>query len=129
MSMSLKDFNKPLPLNESQRIKYFLLACIPSRLILASIPLLLTKYNINTKYYAIITLPIALAFLYLYFANGRMNASEGGGITWWSDYRLIHGMLFLTASIFLLDNNNLSSLVLLVDTLIGLGAFVNKHFM
>ena len=43
---------------------------------------------------------------YLYFTNTRLNAPEGGGVTWWAKYRLIHAMLYITAAIYIAQGND-----------------------
>ena len=62
---------------------------------------------------------IAFGFLYLYFTNGRLNAPEAGGKTWWSKLRIIHGLLYLTAGIYALQNNKLCWVPLLIDVVFG----------
>ena len=56
--------------------------------------------------------------LYLYFIKGRMNAPEGGGTTWWANYRLIHGLLYICASIYLLQEERLAWIPLTMDVLL-----------
>ena len=76
-------------LEKNDRILYFLLGCIGMRTILAILPIYL-PYN----WLQLFSLPIFLIgayFLYLYFTDGRLNAPEGGGNTWWANYRLLHG--------------------------------------
>tara|TARA_Y100001970_G_C13705424_1_gene589266 strand:- start:70 stop:438 length:369 start_codon:yes stop_codon:yes gene_type:complete len=109
-------------LTESNRIIFFLLGCIGSRLILAVLPLYLSKEWL--KYFGIIILIIALSFLYLYFTNGRLKAPEGGGNTWWAKFRLIHGLLYLTAAIYLFQKERLASIPLFIDVILGLILFI-----
>ncbi len=104
---------------------YFLVACIPVRLIISVLPLYLQEGWL--VYLGGITLLISLSFIYLYFTNGRMNAIEAGGKTWWSEYRIIHGMLYLTASIYLLQKKREGWIPLIMDTVLGIILFVNKH--
>ena len=98
-----------------KRSLLFILLCIPSRIGLAFLPNYLSDKN--KKYYSYLILVISLGFLYLYFSNRRLNAVEGGGVTWWHNYRLIHGMLYLTSFIYLYQNNKYSQLPLLIDIL------------
>jgi hypothetical protein len=95
--------------------KLFLFGCIPIRLLLVYIS---TKID-NLKLFSIPLFLIAFVFLYLYFTNGRLNAREAGGITWWSQLRLIHGLLYLTAGIYALQNNKLCWVPLLIDVVFG----------
>jgi len=109
-------------LTERTRIILFLIGCIGTRLILALIPLYLSKEWL--PYFGIIILIIALSFVYLYFTNGRLKAPEGGGNTWWAKFRLIHGLLYLTAAIYLFQKERLASTPLFIDVILGLGLFI-----
>lgn len=112
-------------LSKQQRILYFLVGCIGIRIIIAIIPLYIPKNLLPVL--GLLTLIIGIAFLYLYFSNQRMNAPEGGGVTWWANYRLIHGLLYLCASIYLLQKKRLAWIPLSIDVLFGLIVFiVNK---
>ena len=92
--------------------------CIPIRLLLVYLASTLNKNNL--RFFGIFLLVIALGFLYLYFANKRLNAAEAtGGVTWWSEYRLLHGLLYLCAAIYALQGKNTAWIPLLID--VGLG--------
>lgn len=121
----------------------FLTMCIPLRVIFALLP----NYNLIKKIgikfnpkifytlYALILLVISFGFLYLYFTNSRLNAPEAGGKTWWYNLRLLHGMLYLCATIYILWNiNNLemikyASLPLILDVIVGLCSFINHRYL
>ena len=93
--------------------------CIPLRLSLAYLATTLNKEDL--RFFGKFLLVIALGFLYLYFTNKRLNAPEAtGGVTWWSEYRLIHGLLYLCAAIYALQGKNTAWIPLLID--VGLGA-------
>lgn len=111
---------------KSESISMFLLFCIPARLILALLPL-----YINSKYlfyYGILLGIIGSSFLYLYFTNKRMKAPEGGGDTWWANFRLIHGLLYICGSIYSIQGKKMASVPLFIDTFFGFILFINKHF-
>ena len=112
-------------MDQTQRFRAFLLGCIPARILLALIPLYLDQNWL--PYYGIVIFAISMSFLYLYFLHLRQNAFEGGGSTWWSQFRLIHGALFLTASIYLFQKKTTASLPLFIDTALGLGLFIKQH--
>lgn len=96
----------------------FFSVCIPIRLLLVYLASTLNKNNL--RFLGILLLVIALGFLYLYFANKRLNAAEAtGGVTWWSEYRLIHGLLYLCAAIYAFQGKNTAWIPLLID--VGLG--------
>ena len=73
-------------MNKISRIFTFITFCLTARISLA----LLAKYLSPTslQYMGYITLIPAFGFLYLYFSNSRLNAGEGGGKTWWHNFKL-----------------------------------------
>lgn len=111
-------------LNNLQIKKYFLFGCIPSRIFLFMLPVFINK--IYLQYYSYILFLISSGFLFLYFINGRMNAIESGGSTWWSKYRIIHGMLYLIAATLAFNNYKIASIPLLIDAWLGLILHINK---
>ena len=112
-------------LSKNQSILYFLLGCIPVRILIV-----LLAFYINTQYLpylGIILLFPALGFLGLYFLNMRMIAPEAGGKTWWAEFRLIHGLLFLCASIYAIQSKSNAWIPLLMDVIFGFIAFIHHH--
>jgi len=104
----------------------FLFACIPARLLIAWYS---TKVP-NLTLYGVVLLAVALSFLYLYFTNGRLQAPEAGGATWWSSYRLIIGLLYLAAAVYALQGKrSLVKYPLLIDVAFGLVIFLMKHYI
>lgn len=100
----------------------FLLCCIPTRLLLA-----LLAYKIDEKYLqylSILFIGIGLSFFYLYITNSRLNAPEANGTTWWKEIRPIHGAFYLTAGIYAYKRSRISALLILIDAIFGLSAFV-----
>lgn len=114
-------------LSSNQSILYFLLGCMPVRILLTFAPLYLSKQLLF--YYGLLVGTIALSFLYLYFANSRLNAFEAGGQTWWADFRLLHGLLYLAASIYALQGLSIAWLPLFIDTSLGFALFINKRLL
>lgn len=105
-----------------QRLFLFLFGCIPIRLLLAYIPQELTSKK--SKYvFATLLAIIATGFLYLGFANGRLDAQEAGGKTWWANFRIVHGALFLAAAILVLKQTKTASVPLLADVILGILLF------
>jgi len=101
-----------------KRAMLFIFACIPLRLYLAYLP-----QAINKKYYkygAFALTLMSLGTLYLAFTNGRMNAPEGGGKTWWAPVRFIHGALLAAAAIYLYRSDKNATLPLMIDAIIGI---------
>lgn len=114
-------------LSKKESIQYFLFGCIPVRIIIALIP-----FHIKTEwlpYYSIVLFAIAFSFLFLYFFNMRQRAFEAGGITWWANYRIIHGLLYLTAAIYAFNKNHSSWIPLAIDVLIGLSLFIHRRLL
>ena len=114
-------------MNILKRQLLFVLLCLPLRLLIALLPIYLNK--LLKKIYSFLIFTIGITFLYLYFTNSRLDAFESGGKTWWHNIRLIHGMLFLTSSIYLYNNSNLASFIMLIDIFIGFIVFLNNHFL
>ena len=114
--------------SESKSIIYFLLGCIPIRLLFVVI----LKY-IDTKYLSILSIPLfiqSFGFLYLYFGYLRLKAPEAGGNSWWANLRLIHGMLYLTSSIYAFKQKDVTWIPLFIDVLVGLIAFlIHRKFL
>lgn len=105
-----------------QPVTLFALLCIPMRLFIAWYS---TRVP-NLQLYGLVLLAIALSFLYLYFTGGRMQAPEAGGATWWAQYRLIIGALYLVAAIFALQGKrSLVKYPLLMD--VALGVFLSAR--
>lgn len=113
-------------LSKETRYIYYLLLCIPLRTILAVIPIYLDKKYL--QFYGIFLSLIMMGFFYLYFNNLRLNAPEGGGTTWWSDYRLLHASLYMCAVIYALQKKRTAWIPLGIDVLVGMVLFLHRHF-
>ena len=80
-------------------------------------------------YYSILLFLIGFGFLYLYMTDSRLNAPEANGNTWWNEFRPVHGMLYLLASMYAFKKDNVSaSLLIFIDTVIGAILFINHRF-
>jgi hypothetical protein len=112
-------------LDKDQRILYFLFGCITVRTIIAILPIYLPYEWLY--YLGIIILAIGTTFLCLYFNNLRLQAPEGGGITWWANFRLLHGALYLAAAHYLLKNQRIAWIPLTMDVILGLLLFLFNH--
>lgn len=106
------------------RANLFIWMCIPTRLFLAWLPQVLPGY---LRVLGLVVAMMAAGTLYLALTNGRMNAGEGGGKTWWAPFRYIHGALLAVAAIMLLKNDKNASLPLAIDAMVGVGAFFTKR--
>lgn len=93
----------------------FLLGCIPVRTALAWY-----AKNYPSKELGYLLLVISLGFLYLYFNNLRLNAQEAsGGVTWWAPYRIIHGLLYLAAAVYMFNDQKHAWIPLASDVILG----------
>ena len=111
----------------NKSILFFLLGCIPFRILMAIAPKILNKDYL--PYYGLILLAIALGFLYLYFGNLRLEAPEAGGKTWWANLRIVHGLLYLIAAILAFQSDSNAWIPLAIDVFFGLFSFINHHFI
>jgi len=115
-------------LNIYTRTLLFLLLCIPIRLFLVILPkILLDTKPIYLYYFSFVLLAISLGFLNLYFNNLRLNAFESGGMTWWSEYRLVHGGLYFIAFIYAFQMKKITFIPLLLDVIFSILLFVNNR--
>jgi len=104
----------------------FVLFCISARLLIAWGAATISPEYLNL--YSVGLLGIGLSFLYLYFTGGRLNAPEAGGVTWWADYRLVIGFLYLVASIYgFTKKQNLIWIPLVMDITFGIWIFFWKR--
>ena len=65
--------------------------------------------------------------LFLYITNKRLDAPEGGGVTWWSKYRIVHAILYITAGALAIGNISYHWIPLLIDIIFGLTIFIIRH--
>ena len=110
---------------ENESIRMFALGCVTTRTIMSCLPLVLPSHWL--RFYGILIALISLGFLYLFFAGKRLKAPEGGAKTWWAGYRLIHGALWGCAAVYLFKGERRAALPLALDTLLGIGLFVNHR--
>ncbi len=106
----------------------FLFGCIGTRLILT----FLAKTQIDyLPYMCFAAVVMSLGFFYIYFTGSRpIGIETGGKPIWWNHLRPLHGFLYgLFAYMAIVQQNRDAWKVLLVDTAIGLGAFVNHHYL
>ena len=104
------------------RTLLFFGSCIPARLGLAYVPQLL-KTKRRQQLYGLLLFGFASSFVYMWFGNKRMDASEGGGNTWWASYRIYHGILYMIAAGLMMYKPKLASAPLAIDVLLGIALF------
>ena len=110
-----------------KRLLLFLGGCIPARLLLVATAKYLPVYYL--PYLGLVTLGIAVGFLYLYFTGKRRVGLETQGAPiWWMRFRILHGLLYLLFSLMAFMRLKNAYLVILLDTFIGLGLFLRHHY-
>ena len=71
----------------------------------------------------------AIGFLVIYMFGLRKTGNEVFGDTiWWNDLRPIHAMFYGLFAYLAISKNSNAWIVLLVDTVFGLGAFLTHHY-
>ena len=109
----------------NRSVLLFLLACIPARLLIVW-----GSTKVPPRPLALLLFIVSMSFLYLYFTKGRQQAPEAGGVTWWANYRLIIGLLYLAAAIYAFQGRrDLVWIPLLLDVIFGIILFTIKHFI
>lgn len=103
----------------------FLTVCIPARIGIAALPVLVHKKHL--PYLGAVLLTIGLGFQWLFWTNSRMTAPEAGGPVWWHNLRVVHGMNFILAGAFALKHKREAWIPLAVDVVLGIMAHVNHY--
>ena len=110
-----------------KRILLFLIGCIGTR----SLFVYLAK-NASTKYLkwmGYLALLPAIGFFYIYFTGSRKTGAEVfGDKIWWKNLRPIHLILWSFFAYLAINKNHKAWIVLLIDTLFGLSAFLIYHW-
>ncbi len=96
----------------------FLLGCMPVRFGLA----FLAKTNPTLLFpLGLLFLAIGIGMASIYLFNLRPTGLEAGGAIWWNNIRPVHSALYLTFAYLALTGSPKAWMVLLADTLLGLG--------
>lgn len=114
---------------EKKRIIVFLFGCILSRLVIAFTAM--TVSPVVLQYMGYIALGISISFFYLYFVGNKTADSQlewlGDKKIWWNKLRIVHGLTYLLFAISAILQNSFSWIILLIDAMVGLGAWVVHH--
>ena len=117
-----------MKLSPLQRALLFLFLCIPIRLLIVYI----SKIDISTnarRIFSFLLLIHGMRMGYLYFADKRLDAAEGGGRTWWAEYRIYHSILNIIAAILfnISEYQKYAYIPLLIDVIFGIILFFTKR--
>ena len=108
------------------RFLLFLIGCIGSRLAFTIISAYST--GIFLKLLGLLALGPVIGWLYIIFIGNRDTGLEVfGDKIWWKDLRPIHTFLWAIFSYMAINGNRKAWIVLLIDTLFGLSAFLVYH--
>jgi hypothetical protein len=115
-------------LSFKERTLLFLFGCIGSRLLFA---LLAKNINVNyLPYLGYIALVPAFGMLYIYATGSRDYGAEAGGKIWWNSLRPYHSILYVLFAYSAINKEkDIAWKYLVLDVIIGLGAFYNHHFI
>ena len=117
-------------MNDSEKLRYrfflFIFGCIGTRLSITTI----SAYASNTflKIIGIGALIPVFGWLYIMFIGKRDTGLEVfGEKIWWKDLRPLHTLLWAIFSYTAISGNRKAWIVLFIDTMIGLSAFLIHH--
>lgn len=112
--------------NTQKRFLYFLCGCVLIRCIFA----LIAKNNVEyLPIMGYIALVPAVGFFYIYATGSRTTGPEVmGEKIWWNDLRPVHGFLYLLFALNAFESNPDSWMILMLDVIIGLIAFLQFHY-
>jgi hypothetical protein len=111
-----------------KRIALFLTGCFGTRLALVYAAKV-AKPAVLEVLGAIALLP-AVGFFYIYITGARKTGPEVfGDKIWWNHMRPFHGFMYALFAVMALFHIPYAWTILLLDTFVGFGAFVNHHFL
>ena len=113
--------------NVRLRMLIFIIFCIGARFALAYLASVVPDEYLPA--YSTILSAIGASFIFLYPTGYRKIGTEtGGNPIWWTELRPVHGFLYVAAAAVLFNKQRvLGSQLIILDTLIGLVAFLAYH--
>jgi hypothetical protein len=114
--------------NLVKRRLLFLIGCIGSRTIIAYLAKIAPPFWLSIMGY--IALIPAIGFITIYLFGLRKTGTEVfGDKIWWNHLRPVHGFLYLMFAYYAIQKqSNVAWHFLAIDVIIGLIAFLYKHF-
>lgn len=110
-----------------KRFALFLIGCIGLRSLFVYIAK--TIKNDYLPYLGYLALLPVIGWTYILLTGSRPTGAETfGEKIWWNNLRYIHAGLYLLFAILAINRNEKSWIVLLVDVLLGLTAFLWHHY-
>jgi len=109
------------------RVLLFLVGCIGTRLLITY--LAKTGSPQMRRWIAYFAAVVSIGFLTIWLFDLRKTGAEAGGEIWWNELRPVHAFMYgMFAVLVLMYSNPDAWMVLLADTLIGLGAWASYRF-
>ena len=109
-----------------KRLLLFIFGCITTRLLFVYFAKKASKFYLKIMGY--IALLIAIGFFYIFITGSRKSGPEVfGGKIWWNNLRPIHSLLYFIFAYMAIHNIPNAYIPLLIDIIIGSGAFINFH--
>lgn len=110
-----------------KRFLWFLLACIPARLLIAWIAKKTPASEL--RYLGLLALLPAAGFTLIYLTGSRRTGAETfGEEIWWNDLRPIHAGMYGWFAYLAYSQNEWAYMVLFLDALIGVASFLTHHY-
>lgn len=106
----------------------FLIGCIGLRALFTYLAKTINKDYL--QWAALPALALAIGWIAIFLFDLRRTGGEVfGQDIWWNHMRPIHAGLYLAFALMAFKQHDLAYLPLLLDTVIGLGAFLHFHFL
>lgn len=116
---------------EKGRMLAFLLGCMGTRLGFAYI----AAYKLPSAAQgwrtasALAALLLVAGWIYIYSTGARPTGAEAGGPIWWNDLRPIHASFYAAFAVLILTRPELAYIPLVLDVLLGFGAWARHRLM
>lgn len=110
----------------AKRFALFLIGCIGVRFLLVYVAKTISlQYLPYLGYLAILP---SIGFFYIFLTGSRKTGAEVfGDKIWWNNLRPVHGFLYALFAYNAIMKNPRSWIILLIDVVIGLSAFLLYH--